>query len=157
MEELVMLLLGFGILLFFIAVVLLIIYILAYWMIFNKAGEPGWKALIPIYSTYTEYKLVWNTKMFAVFMAFVIVTAILERVDGMLFLYYAASIGTIVMNIMACVKMSMSFGHGTGLRDGARRQSVRGFYEHMGFEVYQMDELDGQGNPFPILHMRRRA
>ena len=46
MEELVMLLLGFGILLFFIAVVLLIIYILAYWMIFNKAGEPGWKALI---------------------------------------------------------------------------------------------------------------
>lgn len=34
---------------------------------------------------------------------------------------------------------------------------VRGFYEHMGFEVYQRDELDGQGNPFPILHMRRRA
>ena len=100
MEELVMLLLGFGILLFFIAVVLLIIYILAYWMIFNKAGEPGWKALIPIYSTYTEYKLVWNTKMFAVFM------------------YYAASIGTIVMNIMACVKMSMSFGHGTGFAIG---------------------------------------
>ena len=93
-------------------------YILAYWMIFNKAGEPGWKALIPIYSTYTEYKLVWNTKMFAVFMAFVIVTAILERVDGMLFLYYAASIGTIVMNIMACVKMSMSFGHGTGFAIG---------------------------------------
>ena len=99
MEELVMLLLGFGILLFFIAVVLLIIYILAYWMIFNKAGEPGWKALIPIYSTYTEYKLVWNTKMFAVFMAFVIVTAILERVDGMLFLYYAAfAIGLILLN-----------------------------------------------------------
>ena len=70
MEELVMLLLGFGILLFFIAVVLLIIYILAYWMIFNKAGEPGWKALIPIYSTYTEYKLVWNAKMSAGFVAF---------------------------------------------------------------------------------------
>ena len=34
---------------------------------------------------------------------------------------------------------------------------ARGFYEHMGFEVYQRDELDGQGNPFPILHMRRRA
>lgn len=118
MEELVMLLLGFGILLFFIAVVLLIIYILAYWMIFNKAGEPGWKALIPIYSTYTEYKLVWNTKMFAVFMAFAVATAILENMDGMLFLYYAASIGTIVMNIIACVKMSMSFGHGTGFAIG---------------------------------------
>ena len=34
---------------------------------------------------------------------------------------------------------------------------ARGFYEHMGFQVYKRDGLDGQGNPFPILHMRRRA
>ena len=38
-----------------------------------------------------------------------------------------------------------------------QNSGARGFYEHMGFEVYQRDELDGQGNPFPILHMRRRA
>ena len=24
---------------------------IAYWKIFEKAGEPGWKALIPIYNT----------------------------------------------------------------------------------------------------------
>ena len=29
-----------------------------------------------------------------------------------------------------------------------------GFYEHFGFEVEGRSELDGQGNPFPILHMR---
>ena len=118
MEELAMLLLSLKMVKYAVATVVVLLCILAYWMIFKKAGEAGWKALIPIYSTYTEYKLVWNTKMFAVFMAFVIVTAILERVDGMLFLYYAASIGTIVMNIMACVKMSMSFGHGTGFAIG---------------------------------------
>lgn len=28
-----------------------------------------------------------------------------------------------------------------------------GFYEHKGFRVYQRDESDEQGNPFPILHM----
>lgn len=28
------------------------------------------------------------------------------------------------------------------------------FYESMGFEVISRSELDGQGNPFPILHMR---
>ncbi len=29
-----------------------------------------------------------------------------------------------------------------------------GFYQHMGFSQYGRSELDGQGNPFPILHMR---
>ena len=31
---------------------------------------------------------------------------------------------------------------------------ANGFYEYMGFKVYKRDELDGQGNPYPILHMR---
>lgn len=33
---------------------------------------------------------------------------------------------------------------------------ARGFYEHLGFEVAGRSELDGQGNPYPILHMRKR-
>ncbi|MCR1840866.1 acetyltransferase [Murimonas intestini] len=31
---------------------------------------------------------------------------------------------------------------------------ARGFYEHMGFHVFARSETDGQGNPYPILHMR---
>ena len=31
---------------------------------------------------------------------------------------------------------------------------AKGFYEHMGFEVYQRNELDDQGNPYPVLYMR---
>ena len=31
---------------------------------------------------------------------------------------------------------------------------AKGFYEHMGFKVYQRNELDDQGNPYPILYMR---
>lgn len=31
---------------------------------------------------------------------------------------------------------------------------ARGFYEHMGFHVYQRTELDEQGNPYPLLYMR---
>ncbi len=27
-----------------------------------------------------------------------------------------------------------------------------GFYEHMGFKVYQRNELDDQGNPYPVLY-----
>ena len=29
-----------------------------------------------------------------------------------------------------------------------------GFYQHMGFQVTGRSELDGQGNPFPLLHMK---
>ena len=28
------------------------------------------------------------------------------------------------------------------------------FYKHMGFEIFQRSELDNQGNPFPIIHMK---
>ena len=30
-----------------------------------------------------------------------------------------------------------------------------GFYEHMGFQTYKRSETDEQGNPYPILYMRK--
>lgn len=32
---------------------------------------------------------------------------------------------------------------------------AKGFYEHMGFEVYKRTELDEQGNPYLLLYMKR--
>ena len=32
---------------------------------------------------------------------------------------------------------------------------ARGFYEHMGFRVYKRTALDEQGNPYPLLYLRR--
>ena len=32
---------------------------------------------------------------------------------------------------------------------------AKGFYEHMGFQVYKKTELDEQGNPYPLLYMKR--
>ena len=63
-----------------------------------------------------------------------------------------------------------SRGKGTGkqlLRYGIENYSVselavneqnplaKGFYEHMGFTVYKRTELDEQGNPYPLLYMRK--
>lgn len=119
MDELVILFLGLGVLLFVIAMVLLIIYVLAYWMIFKKAGEAGWKALIPVYSTYISYRLFWNTKMFVLCMVFAVLTAIFEYVGGAgVLIFRAASLGTIVLNIIMCIKLSKAFGHGTGFTVG---------------------------------------
>lgn len=32
---------------------------------------------------------------------------------------------------------------------------AKGFYEHMGFEVYKRIELDKQGNPYSLLYMKK--
>ena len=31
---------------------------------------------------------------------------------------------------------------------------AKGFYEHMGFQVYKRTETDEQGDPYPLLYMR---
>ena len=31
---------------------------------------------------------------------------------------------------------------------------AKGFYEHMGFQVYRRTERDEQGNPYPLLYMK---
>ena len=35
-----------------------------------------------------------------------------------------------------------------------QNSQARGFYEHMGFQVYKRTELDEQGDPYPLLYMR---
>lgn len=32
---------------------------------------------------------------------------------------------------------------------------AKGFYEHMGFQVYKKTDIDEQGNPYPLLYMKR--
>ena len=48
---------GFGLIGGIIAFVWWLIKTIALWKAFTKAGEAGWKAIIPIYHTYIEYKL----------------------------------------------------------------------------------------------------
>ena len=38
--------------------------ILANWLMFMKAGKAGWKSIIPVYNTYTAYKIAWTPNMF---------------------------------------------------------------------------------------------
>ena len=50
--------------LFIIAVILVVLNILAYWKIFEKAGENGWKSIIPFYNTYTMFKISWGKGLY---------------------------------------------------------------------------------------------
>lgn len=43
--------------LIFLYLVLIVVSIVAGWKIFEKAGEKGWKVLIPLYNTYLLFKI----------------------------------------------------------------------------------------------------
>ena len=58
--------------------------IIGRWKIFTKAGEPGWKALIPFYSEYTLFHLAWADKYFWVWTGLVAAVQ-LARGSGRLF------------------------------------------------------------------------
>ena len=40
--------------------IVLIIALVASWKLISKAGEPGWKCLIPIYNVYIMFKIVYG-------------------------------------------------------------------------------------------------
>ena len=48
---------GFGLIAWIIAFIWWLIKTIALWKAFTKAGEAGWKAIIPIWHTYIEYKI----------------------------------------------------------------------------------------------------
>jgi Family of unknown function (DUF5684) len=47
-----------GGLIFLYVLVAYVIFVIPAWVVFTKAGQPGWAALIPIYSTYVVLKIV---------------------------------------------------------------------------------------------------
>lgn len=40
------------------------------------------------------------------------------------------------------------------LGDNEQNRQAKGFYEHMGFQVFKRTETDEQGMPYPILYMK---
>ncbi|MCL4435031.1 MAG: DUF5684 domain-containing protein [Actinobacteria bacterium] len=49
---------GIGIFIVIVYLAILVLYIVASWRIFTKAGQPGWAAIIPIYNTWVLLKIV---------------------------------------------------------------------------------------------------
>ena len=116
-----MMLLG-GIYLIF-ALVWWILQIIANWNIFTKAGEAGWKSIIPIYGDYVSYKIAWQTSYFWLSFILGIVASYVAsaNLNESMFLAVIVTLLRIVLtviNIMYCVKLSRAFGHGIGFAIG---------------------------------------
>ena len=109
----------FGAGLWMIGLVILFYFlqIVAQWMLFVKAGEPGWKSLIPVYNYYTLFKITWSGGAFLLLAVLSVVSALLLRnTDSSWALWLGRAFSAVVslMSIIETWKVSRAYGHGIG-------------------------------------------
>ena len=102
---------------------------LAHWRMFAKAGERGWKALIPLYSDYVLFKLVWSARSFWIYVissaafgiGFALSGQMVFDTEGTLYLVeassmfwaviaYAGSIVWLIYTVLLAVRTSLAYG-----------------------------------------------
>ncbi len=103
-----------------IGFVLFAVDIIANWKIFEKAGIPGWAAIIPIYNIYCFFKLAWSRKFFWINMllyVLVSVVSVIQKINNDESLTWALLmiVLSIIYGIIQLVlkyKLAKSFGQG---------------------------------------------
>lgn len=88
-----------------------VLFIIAWWKLFEKAGEPGWASLIPFYNTYVLYKIAWGNGL----LFLVLFLSILNFVPV---LGVIIDIGLFIFNIFTNINLAKSFGQGGGFAVG---------------------------------------
>ncbi|MBR3254052.1 hypothetical protein IKF86_02285 [Candidatus Saccharibacteria bacterium] len=129
-----------------IALVVCILTIIAGWRILKKAGEPGWKILIPFYNTYIILKIVGLKTWFWFMLALNILTPIVfsmcrldtylimtgtqQQVQAYVSTYNFAQNPMVIVMMVLCIlygvtltilfshRLSKVFGHGIGFTLG---------------------------------------
>lgn len=97
-----------------------ILQIVATWIVFKKAGEAGWKCLIPIYSSYIFFKIADKKGSFWIVLVLGIISGVFTALAGALNMPLLALPGLICMviaviiNITVYYNLSVNFGHGVG-------------------------------------------
>ena len=94
-----------------------ILMVVADWRVLSKAGEPGWKSLIPFYDSYTFYKIAWDIRAFWIWIALVAAAGIFEALADLLIFPFGVlavlcNIAYAVINFLYCICLASSFGKG---------------------------------------------
>ena len=77
-----------------IALLLIALMIVDMWILFKKAGKPGWAAVVPFYDQYTLYEITWG--------------------NGWRFLMLLIPIYNIVLAILTYIRLAKAFGKDEG-------------------------------------------
>ncbi len=93
---------GAGVVYLIIAAIWCIILIIALWKAFTKAGEAGWKAIIPFYNIYIMFKIAGYKNWFWYTIIIAVIGAIVAQIVPE-YANYATGIASIITGIMAII------------------------------------------------------
>ena len=99
------------------SLIMMILHIIGVWNVFKKAGEPGWKSIIPFYNTYILYKISWNPMWFwLVLLGGLIGAGLLSfaTVTVCVILGALIELFTIIVRLVMYYRLCLSFGWGVG-------------------------------------------
>ena len=82
----------------FLSLLLGVAGIVACWLLFKKAGKPGWASIVPFYNVYTIFEITWG--------------------NGWRFLMLLIPIYNIVLGIQTCIRLAKAFGKSGGFAAG---------------------------------------
>ena len=81
-----------------ISLVLCVFVLVCMWIIFRKAGKPGWAAIVPFYNLYVLFDITWGS--------------------GMRFLLMLIPLYNIILGIQTPIRLAKAFGKGGGFAAG---------------------------------------
>ena len=96
-----------------ISLILLVLKVVGRWKIFEKAGESGWKALIPIYNTYTQCKITGISAywIFIIFIGYLLGSFIIP-------FRFITNIICVYFSVILAMSTARSFGKSDGIGVG---------------------------------------
>ncbi len=89
---------GFMTIYYIVILAIAIVNIIGMWKMFDKAGKPGWAALIPFYNNYCLFDMAWG--------------------NGWMFLLLLVPCVNYIFLIILAFKLSSAFGRGVGFGFG---------------------------------------
>ncbi|MBQ6393251.1 MAG: hypothetical protein IJH60_07035 [Eubacterium sp.] len=101
-----------------VLVMAVVLTIIGNWMMFKKAGKPGWHSLIPFLNTYDEFSLCWKGTYGIIYLAGVIgvnvITHLVNPTGTILaFIIPVAVFILFVVHVKQCFRLAKAFGRGT--------------------------------------------
>ena len=114
----------FGIVSAIIFIVILLLFTIAEWKILKKAGENGWKSLIPFYCVFVSHHIVgmshvWFVLEIVIWFAELIFEMFDVFPEPVTFTFgIAAGVFTLLSELIHILKMCNCFGKGTGFKIG---------------------------------------
>ena len=83
------------------------------WFLFAKAGQKGWKALIPFYSDYITYKIAWDGRIYLATLIASIASSLLGSIFGLIHpalgMFFSIILSTVATAAKAIADLILNF------------------------------------------------